>query len=62
MAIAVALLAKGRPLATIGTAAIFGFLEASSYLMEAAAGVSRYIMIFVEAVILITIVWLYKIR
>ncbi|MEM2889854.1 MAG: ABC transporter permease [Candidatus Hadarchaeum sp.] len=62
MAIAVALLAKGKPLATIGTAAIFGFLEASSYLMEAAAGVSRYIMIFVEAVILIAIVWLYRIR
>lgn len=62
MAVAVALLAKGKPLATIGTAAIFGFLEASSYLMEAAAGVSRYIMIFVEAIIIIIIAWLYRIR
>lgn len=62
MAIAVALLAKNKPLATIGTAAVYGFLEASSYLMEATAGVSRYIMIFVEAIILISIAWLYKIR
>ena len=62
MAIAVALLAKNRPLAVIGTAAIFGFFEASGYLMEAAAGVSRYIMIFVEAIILVSIAWLYKIR
>lgn len=62
VAIAVALLAKNKPLATIGTAALFGFLDAASYLMEAAAGVSRYIMIFVEAVILIFIIWFYKIR
>jgi simple sugar transport system permease protein len=62
MAIAVALLAKNRPLATIATATLFGFLESSGYLMDAVAGVSRYIMIFVEAIVLLSAAWLYKIR
>lgn len=62
MAIAVALLAKNKPLGTTVTSLLFGFLIASGYLMEAAAGVSRYIMIFVEAIVVLCVVWLYKIR
>jgi len=62
IAIAAALLAKNNPLATIGTSLLFGFLTALGYLMEAAAGVSRFVMIFVEAIVIICAVWLYKIR
>jgi len=62
MAIAVALLARNKPLATTTTSLLFGFLISTGYLMEAAAGVSRYIMIFVEAIVVVCVVWLYKIR
>jgi len=60
--IAVVVMAKNNALAVIGTSLLFAFLINMSFLMEASAGVSHFILQFVEGVIIIFVVWFYKLR
>lgn len=62
MGIAVVLMAKNNALAVIGTSLLFAFLISTTFLLEASAGVSRFILAFIEGLIVILVVWSYVIR
>lgn len=62
MGIAVVLMAKNNTLAVIGTSILFAFLISTSFLLEASAGVSHFILEFIEGLIVILVVWLYVLR
>ena len=62
MGIAVVLMAKNNALAVIGTSLLFAFLISTTLLLEASAGVSRFILEFIEGLIVVLVVWSYVIR
>lgn len=60
MGIAVVIMAKNNALAVIATSLLFAFLISITFLLEASAGVSHFIFEFIEGLIILLIVWLYK--
>jgi ABC-type uncharacterized transport system permease subunit len=60
MGIVVVIMAKNNTLAVIATSLLFAFLITMTFLLEASAGVSHFIFEFIEGLIILLIVWLYK--
>jgi simple sugar transport system permease protein len=60
MGIAVVIMAKTKALVVIATALLFAFLITVTFLLEASAGVSHFIFVFIQGIIIMLVVWLYK--